>query len=82
MFILVKATCPLNSNLRAERIRNSDTYTIFLYAVLRLLVYACTRVVKKRASRDTFFRNHEPNRGPEMSLSYSQNMLKELKRDF
>ena len=80
MFILVKATCPLNSNLRAERIRNSDTYTIFLYAVLRLLVHACTMLA--RASRNTFFGNHEPNRGPETSLSYSQNMLKELKRDF
>ena len=42
--------------------------------LLRLLVYACTTTVKKRAPRDTFVRNHEPHRLPETSRSYLQNM--------
>ena len=34
--------------------------------------HACNR--NKSARCDTFFKNHEPNRVPEMSLSYMQNM--------
>ena len=42
--------------------------------LLRLLVYACTTIVKKRALRDTLFRNHEPNHAPELSLAFCKNM--------
>ena len=41
--------------------------------MLRYLAHACT-AVKERAPRDTFFRNHEPSRVPEISLSYSQSI--------
>ena len=46
----------------------------FLLALLRLSVHAYSTVVKKCEPCGTFFRNHERNRVPEISLSYSQNM--------
>ena len=51
-------------------------YTILFvwYALLRLLVNACIKVVKKCTPGDTFFRNHEKYCVPKMSLSYLQNM--------
>ena len=42
--------------------------------LLRLLVHVCTTKMEKPSPCHTFFRNHEPNRVPETSLSYLQNM--------
>ena len=46
---------------------------MFLYALLTRLVHSCT-AAKKCSPLDTFFGNLEPNRVPEISLSYLQNM--------
>ena len=43
----------------------------FVCTLLRLPPHV---YLEERAPHDTFFRNHEPNRVPEMSLSYLQNM--------
>ena len=72
VFISTTTTSLHKDNLRAERIGNSDPQ-FFLYALVRHLVHACTIVVKKHAPWDNFFKNDEPNRVSEMSLSYSQN---------
>ena len=45
----------------------------FLCTLLRLLV-PCMHLEENRATRDTFFWNHEPNHVLEMSLSYLQNI--------
>ena len=58
-----------------ERIGNSGTQFFCMPCLLRLLVHACTTMVKKRAPRDTFFRNYEPNHNPETSLSCHANLF-------
>ena len=49
----IKTTSSHEGNLRTERGGNSDTQFL-LYALLRLLVHTCTKVMKKRAPRDIF----------------------------
>ena len=46
-----KITGPHKGNLRAERIRNSVTQ---FFCIPRLLVRACTTVVKKRAPHEPY----------------------------
>ena len=48
-------------HIRAERIVNSGTQSFCVPCLLRLLVYACTTTVKKRAPRNTFFMNQMMN---------------------
>ena len=69
VFISIK-TSPREGNLSTEKIRNSGAQ-FFCASFWNFRYYAPTS--KKRVPRDTFFRNHEPNRVLEMSLSYWRN---------
>ena len=64
----VKTTNPHKANFSSERSGNSETQFLS-HALLRLLVHACTKVVKKRAPRDTFFRYHEKYCVPKLILT-------------
>ena len=71
LFISIEATSPHESNLRAERNRNLF-HNFFVYILEYFRCYACS--TKKRAPRYTFFKNHELNCVPYMSISYLENM--------
>ena len=63
----VKTTSPYKANLSSERSGNSETQFLS-YALLGLLVHACTKVVKKRAPRQIYFK-YEKYCVPKMSLT-------------
>lgn len=66
-----RPTSSHKGNFSPERIRNSGAQ--FFCTLFRICgCHASTP--KNHALDDTFFRIHEPNRIPEMSLSYFQNM--------
>ena len=67
MFISIKASSSHEGSFRAERNENSGKH--FFYTWLRHAFSG-----NESAHCDTFFRNHEPNRVRELSLSYMQNM--------
>ena len=64
----VKTTSPYKANLSSERSGNSETQFLS-YALLGLLVHACTKVVKKRALRVIFFKYPEKYCVPKISLT-------------
>ena len=68
----MKTASPDESDLRAERIRNSDLQFFCVPTCWGIRRHTCT--TKKRGPRDTLFKNHELNLVPEMSLRYLQNM--------
>ena len=70
VFISIKTTSPHEGKLRPERIENSGTLSLY---TLEVLVHMRT-TAKELTPCDAFFRNHEPNRVPEMTLSYLQNI--------
>ena len=61
----MKTSNAYEGKLRAERIRFSGAH--FLEGLLESS--GDIRPTKKRATRDTFFKNHEPTCVPEISLS-------------
>ena len=58
-------------NFSTERIRISGVY---FFCTLFRICGCHESTSKNHALGDTFFGNHEPNRKPEMSLGYFQNM--------
>ena len=69
VFISIKTTSPHRGNLRAERIGNSGTQFFLCKPCWDFWCNACT-TVKKHGPRNSFSRNHAPNR----VLSCLQNM--------
>ena len=69
---IIKITGSHKGNLSAIRIVNSVTQ---FFCIPKLLVHACTTVVKKHAPRDTFSKTMNLIVYiPEMSFSYLQNL--------
>ena len=75
LLISIKTTKPHEGSFKVLKKLEILVENFFVCRFFRLLVHVCNTKVKKRALRDTFFRNHEPNRVPETSLSSLQNMF-------
>ena len=64
----LKTTSLHKAHLSSEISGNSETQFLS-YALLGLLVHACTKVVKKRAPHAIFFKYHKKYCVPKMSLT-------------
>ena len=71
MFISINTTNSHERNFRAAKIGNSTVH----FSGWLVETFGATRASRRNVHpRDTVFKNHEPNRVPDMSLGYFQNI--------